>query len=639
MKLFLSILFILGSMCCMNTFSQNDDFVDSLNAIYNNTENDDNTRFKALIGLTEYYVYKDSEQAQHFLSKSYELAKANNEPEELARCWVFHGLISDIGGKKDTGIYYYRKALDYYQSVGNSNKVRSMTYNLAMYEHNLGNFDKAIEMVSQNIIPIELVTKEDARYQALSYGLLCRVYRDKGFYQIALDYGLKALKMAEITENVGRKADALRDLAVIENYLQHDKEAISYFLESMEIYRAIDDQYFLSHSLIDLGSIHFHLNELGQAEKYLLEGQKIVYDLDMVSSKVYVHVNLGDVYTKMSKLEKAQEHYDMATLALEQDDDPPMQAALSRSMGNLLIEKKQYTDALPYLNEAISISENFKDLPVVREAYFTRSVYFERVQDFKAALSDFKVYNQLSDSLYNSQQVTAIEEMRVIHDTENKENEIILLAKNLELDKIKRTRLWIILSGVIAIACLLFWFQWQRRKKDQEIASAKRKVIELEKEQLKTELEFKRQELASKVLQLCRKSEFLQSLNEDVSELKINAEGFNKQHLAQLSRKIDQDLNTDAFWDEFLKSFEEVHPNFNNLLHEKHPDFVPNEIRLAHLMRMNLQTKDIASLLNITPEGVKKARYRMRKKMGEDSSVDLTEYFVNFENTFKSMVA
>ena len=50
-------------------------------------------------------------------------------------------------------------------------------------------------------------------------------------------------------------------------------------------------------------------------------------------------------------------------------------------------------------------------------------------------------------------------------------------------------------------------------------------------------------------------------------------------------------------------------------------------------MRMNLESKDIANLLNITPDSVKKARYRMRKKMEKDSDVNLTEYFLNFGNS------
>ena len=75
--------------------------------------------------------------------------------------------------------------------------------------------------------------------------------------------------------------------------------------------------------------------------------------------------------------------------------------------------------------------------------------------------------------------------------------------------------------------------------------------------------------------------------------------------------------------------------NSNNknkkILLQKYPTLAPNEIRMAYLMRMNLETKDIANLLNITPDGVKKARYRMRKTMEQDSTVNLTEYFMQLD--------
>ena len=70
-------------------------------------------------------------------------------------------------------------------------------------------------------------------------------------------------------------------------------------------------------------------------------------------------------------------------------------------------------------------------------------------------------------------------------------------------------------------------------------------------------------ELPSKVLQLCRKNEFLQSLDKQVKELKTDLSGVEKNQADKLSHQINRDMDADADWEQFLKSFESVHPEFN----------------------------------------------------------------------------
>ena len=72
--------------------------------------------------------------------------------------------------------------------------------------------------------------------------------------------------------------------------------------------------------------------------------------------------------------------------------------------------------------------------------------------------------------------------------------------------------------------------------------------------------------------------------------------------------------------------FEEVHKDFNSNVKIKYPQVTSNELRLLALLKMNLSSKEIANILNISAEGIKKARYRLRKKLNittEDSLQDL----------------
>ena len=94
----------------------------------------------------------------------------------------------------------------------------------------------------------------------------------------------------------------------------------------------------------------------------------------------------------------------------------------------------------------------------------------------------------------------------------------------------------------------------------------------------------------------------------------------------QLIRSINFDLQDDNNWQNFSRYFEEVYKDFNRNVKTKYPQVTSNELRLLALLKMNLSSKEIANILNISPEGIKKARYRLRKKLGlttEDSMQDL----------------
>lgn len=101
-----------------------------------------------------------------------------------------------------------------------------------------------------------------------------------------------------------------------------------------------------------------------------------------------------------------------------------------------------------------------------------------------------------------------------------------------------------------------------------------------------------------------------------------------EQELKKISRKIDRDINNEKNWEVFDRYFDEVHQEFLNRLKEKHSDLSPKELRLSAYLRMNISTKEIAPLMNISVRGVEISRYRLRKKLHLDREENLTEYLM-----------
>ena len=125
------------------------------------------------------------------------------------------------------------------------------------------------------------------------------------------------------------------------------------------------------------------------------------------------------------------------------------------------------------------------------------------------------------------------------------------------------------------------------------------------------------------LLNLARKNEVLETVKQKASALKSEQ---NHSGYQDLVRTINFDQQDDRNWENFIQYFEQVHKDFSANIKRKYPEITSNELRLLALLKMNLSSKEIANILNISPEGIKKARYRLRKKLNittEESLQDL----------------
>lgn len=124
--------------------------------------------------------------------------------------------------------------------------------------------------------------------------------------------------------------------------------------------------------------------------------------------------------------------------------------------------------------------------------------------------------------------------------------------------------------------------------------------------------------------------------NETMKELKENIKQINRdvsdnevaKKLREIEHLIDYSFNLDEDWEEFRLYFEEVHNGSFKKLHDMYPDLTSNEFRLSALVKLQLTIKEIATIMGISPDRVKTARYRLRKKLGMETEENLTDPIV-----------
>ena len=163
----------------------------------------------------------------------------------------------------------------------------------------------------------------------------------------------------------------------------------------------------------------------------------------------------------------------------------------------------------------------------------------------------------------------------------------------------------------------------EKQEKDFKLKSlAKEKeLMQSRNNQLKIEIESKTRELASSTMNIIKKNELL-------SSLKIELIKGEEKGIKNVIRIIDKNINNKGDWQMFIEAFNNADKDFIKKIKSLHNSLTPNDLKLCAYLRLNLSSKEIAPLLNISPRSVEVKRYRLRKKMNLEHNDSLTDYIL-----------
>jgi len=166
-----------------------------------------------------------------------------------------------------------------------------------------------------------------------------------------------------------------------------------------------------------------------------------------------------------------------------------------------------------------------------------------------------------------------------------------------------------------------------------EIDKSDKEIVKLHNEKLETEVNYKNKELASATMNLLERGKLLSKIKEEIKQLlqthnstSLSAEFKN------ILKLLTEAENTKDEWEQFSIHFDEVHNNFLKDLKTKVPELSSTDLKLCAYLRMNLSSKEIAHLMNISVKGVEISRYRLRKKLQIPTEVNLYDYLMEIKN-------
>lgn len=558
---------------------------------------DDTVKVNLLIRLSENLCGSDFEKALLYLQNALVLSTELNYKKGIAQSFLLQGRA-----------YYYK---DDYPLAGEY-------------------LEKSRKLFE------ELEDKEGLASYYLASGHIKGI---KGNILHAIDDFQKGLEISKHTGNRSLESLGYNSLGSLCLLRSENGLALEYFKESLAIAEELSEQGFIANLMTNIGIVYEKMGSFDSAFYYMNQGLEIRTGIASKRGVASSGLVIGNLLVKMERYQEAVDILDKAQSAYtDLNDDTGICLALKRKAKalNYLGESNQaFSDA----ESALFLARKIKNPSLISEIYSIMADMMAYNGDYEKAYQHTLLHNHIKDSLANANKESIVSELEIQFQTARKDDKINLLQQQNAFQR-KNNILLMVSFAALAIILVLtlislrlksLAFKRQQKLYEQEntIREQENALREKEQQMLKEDLEARNREMASKALEMLRVNETIESIIEKLSEFS-EANNNNEKltnSLQNIVTELESNLKNNS-WNEFERIFNNIHSDFFTKLLEACPDLTPSEIKIAALLKLNLNTKEIAALTYKSESGIKSTRFRLRKKLGLKSDDSLVPYLM-----------
>jgi tetratricopeptide (TPR) repeat protein/DNA-binding CsgD family transcriptional regulator len=461
-------------------------------------------------------------------------------------------------------------------------------------------------------------------------------------YSTALEYYLKALDVYEKYYPTGRIYSPLLGIANVYKEQKEFDQALHYLNKSLLMSEAAKDERFVSICHENMGEINFELKQYDQSKKYFNLALDFFRKSGSEGGQIFCLMGLANVFREQHDLPQAL-LYGQQALHLsgnfERYERPLVYG--NESVGKTYLEMKDFGMAKAHFEKALVVADKLKMSEALRDLHKELSETYLNLNDPGKAYDHHVLYSAYADSLVQSEKIHQLAEMQARFETERKEREIEILRRDKALAQAYYAAAGGVAVVLLVIGLLVLNRQQMKSQTERQLAEKENQILEekqslmetelrnkeLVESQLHDQLEFKNKELATHTLNLIQKNEILEKIKQNVAEIKSSSEEGLTQKLNGLLSMVNYSLHLDKEWENFKLHFEQVHNGFFKDLIDLYPDLSASDIKLCALVKLNLDNREIAAILNISQDSAKVARHRLRKKLDLAAEQNLISFF------------
>ena len=462
----------------------------------------------------------------------------------------------------------------------------------------------------------------------------------QGSYAQAIDYLLQAQKIFRNASDNLRLARNHNELGTVYYYNEQADRALSQFNDALVIYRRSNQADGLAQTYANIGHIYEKRRNPKQAYQY----QKLALVHSQAAHDAFsltkIYENLGSIFEDEAQYDSAYYYYQNALTLAQKTHDEIGQIEIINNLGDVFRKTGRYPEGMARSRQAQQLSQQKGELYQLSAALRDIAKTYRLQNQPDSAYKYIEQSRNLADSIYAAENNRQITLLQTLFDVERKDSEIAQLNAQKRIDFVAITAgsIVLILAGILGAVVISRQRLKirneqainQENKTRSELMQVELKNKQLEETNLKEQLDLKSKELTTHTLQIIQKNQVLEEIKNDLTDILKDDKRDQKKQLRQLTEKISLSFNRDKYWDDFRGVFDQVHPHFFNQLTRQFPDLTATDLRLIALLKMNIGSADVATLLGISLDSLRVARYRLRKKIGLAEGESLSAYIQRF---------
>ncbi len=589
--------------------------------------------FKEINTKGKTLVLTNPDSAYIYINKGLREANKTNAHDTIySDLYKLYGLNNIMLSKYDTALFYLEKAVKYANKYPDRKIICQI--NMAVTYTQKGNFNASI-----NLLQSILKTKISNRHKSMVYGELASVYTLTFNYKEAIHNLLKAIKMLEGKNKPVEIYMLKQKLANIYRLQENYTFAIDLYEECLEGFKKNGYEKDYYYTQLNMGEALRQLGAINDAKKAVLIAIEGVKKFDDITALGAAYSTLGDIQAIEGLREEAITSYQKSIDYMAKTNSSYITNVASIFI-TYLNKDKQYAKSLQIINTVQKVGAykiaNLKDKMDFYEAmahtYHGSGKYEEAAEKYAETLV-------LKDSVTELNQKKSIKEIEAKFQNKlQRETNLALKSNNKALEeKVARHKI-MIWASVIISALLIFLIglivraaRLKNRLKDEKLNRVEKEIEIVELQHLnalknmaieKKEVDEKQRELTSSALRMANAQNMI---NEIIEKCENN--GFTK--VSEVQRELNRINQQNDYWKQFELRFNSIHPDFETILMQKFSNISKNDLEFCSLIKLNLSTKEIATLLQITPESVIKKKYRIKKKMNIENENDFEKVLQN----------